>query len=123
MLPLLLALVLQFTSPGLSPTVPPSEPAVKTSPMVLRRTEPQYSLEALKKGIQGLVTLKVLIHKDGSASVIKIVHGLGYGLDENATRALEQWKFKPATRNGEPVDLALDVTVTYRIRPKLKGRK
>jgi len=108
----------QFTSPGLSPTVPPSASISRqhTPPVVLYRTEPQYPAEARKSHISGVVRLQAVIRKDGSVSITKVVQGLGHGLDESAMKALLLWKFKPGTRDGEPVDVTINVGIAFRLK-------
>jgi TonB family protein len=87
-----------------------------TPPTVISRVEPQYSPEARAARYQGTVVVQATVHKDGTLTVEKIVQALGFGLDEKAIEALEQWKFKPATKNGEPVSVALNVEVNFNLR-------
>ena len=87
-----------------------------TPPRVLERVEPQYSQEARKARYQGTVVLEVIVRKDGTVDIMRIVRSLGFGLDENAIQALKQWRFKPGMRNGVPVDVALNVEVNFNLR-------
>ena len=62
------------------------------------------------------MTLDVIIHKDGTATVTKIVRGLDPELDPNAKAMVEKkWRFEPATKNGQPVDVQLQVTINYHL--------
>ena len=104
-----------------SPTAPPVTPGPTpgggvTPPRVLERVEPQYSQEARKARYQGTVVLEVIVRKDGTVDIMRIVRSLGFGLDENAIQALKQWRFKPGMRNGVPVDVALNVEVNFNLR-------
>jgi periplasmic protein TonB len=87
-----------------------------SSPIVIYRVEPIYSEEARKAKYQGVVVLQAIVRKDGTIEILKVVRGLGLGLDENAIAALKQWKFRPATRNGVPVDVALNIEVNFSLR-------
>jgi len=84
-----------------------------TAPTIKQRTEPQYTEEASKEGVSGAVHLEALIHKDGTLEVIRVIKGLGFGLDESASSAVTQWRFTPATKDGHPVDILLNIDVTF----------
>jgi TonB family protein len=87
-----------------------------TEPTIIYRVEPQYSEDARKARYQGTVTLEAIVHKDGTVEIIRVVRGVGFGLDENAQKALRQWKFKPAMLNGQPVDVSLNIEVNFNLR-------
>ncbi|HVN82362.1 MAG TPA: energy transducer TonB [Terriglobia bacterium] len=87
-----------------------------TPPTVVFRVEPTYSEEARKAKYQGVVVLSAIVRKDGTIEILKVVRGLGLGLDENAIQALKQWKFRPGMRNGAPVDVALNIEVNFSLR-------
>ncbi|HEY2384425.1 MAG TPA: M56 family metallopeptidase [Terriglobia bacterium] len=85
-------------------------------PTVVSRVEPQYGAEARAAKVQGTVVLEVVIHKEGTVDIRRVVHSLGYGLDASAIEALKQWVFKPATKDGVPVDVAINVEVNFNLR-------
>ena len=87
-----------------------------SAPVVIFRVEPQYSEEARKAKYQGTVIISAIVRKDGGLDILKIVRGIGLGLDENAVEALRQWKFRPGMKNGLPVDVYLNVEVNYSLR-------
>jgi TonB family protein len=62
--------------------------------------DPQYTDEAREAKLQGKVTLQVLVGADGRAAEIRIVQGIGLGLDERAAQAIRGWKFVPAQDAG-----------------------
>jgi protein TonB len=62
--------------------------------------DPQYTDEAREAKLQGTVTLQVLVTADGRASQIRIVKGIGLGLDERAVQTIRGWKFAPAHDAG-----------------------
>lgn len=82
-----------------------------TTVQVISHPTPQYTAEAKQLKIQGDVVLEVRFSADGQVHVIRVVRGLGHGLDEQAIRVAEATHFKPATRDGKPVD----ITTYYRI--------
>lgn len=85
-------------------------------PTVLSRVEPQYSEEARKARYQGTVILEAIVRRDGTVDIQRVVRSLGFGLDENAIQALKQWRFRPGTRNGVPVDVSLNIEVNFNLR-------
>lgn len=87
-----------------------------SAPMVVYRIEPTYSEEARRARYQGSVILSAIVRRDGSIQILRVVRGLGLGLDENAIEALKQWKFRPGTRSGVPVDVALNIEVNFALR-------
>jgi len=87
-----------------------------TPPTVIFRVEPEYTQEARAANYQGTVVARVTIHKDGTLTVDEVVRELDYGLTQRAIEALEQWKFKPGMRNGEPVAVSLTVEVNFNLK-------
>jgi protein TonB len=85
-------------------------------PTVISRVEPQYSEEARKARYQGTVVLEAIVRRDGTVDIQRVVRSLGFGLDENAIQALKQWRFRPGTRNGVPVDVSLNIEVNFNLR-------
>jgi protein TonB len=73
----------------------PYRPGI-TDPTCAYCPDPQYTDEAREAKLQGKVTLRVLVGVDGRASQIRIVQGIGLGLDERAAQAIRGWKFVPA---------------------------
>ena len=86
-----------------------------TPPTVLSRIEPVYSEKAREAKLQGKVVVSAIVRKDGSLEVLKVVRGLGLGLDKNAIDALKKWRFRPGMRDGKPVDVALNIEVNFKL--------
>jgi len=63
--------------------------------------------------VQGEVVLYGIIRKDGSVDSIQVLRGLDPQLDQNAIQALSEWKFRPATRAGHPVDVEAVVHIPF----------
>jgi TonB family protein len=65
--------------------------------------------------LEGDVTLEVVFLANGHVQVNRVVSGLGHGLDESAQKAAQQMKFKPALREGQPVDYPARVRIEFRL--------
>jgi TonB family protein len=90
-------------------------PATKTTPpRLLRSSDPQYNGEAASHHVVGVAVLSVVIDVTGAAISISIVRPLGMGLDEQTVLAVGQWKFLPATRNGQPVQALIAIEVAFK---------
>jgi protein TonB len=85
-------------------------------PIEVSRVKPQYPEAARKARMQGVVILEAIITKDGSVSDVRILRGINPLLDNAAMRAVQQWRYKPATFNGRPVPVYLTVTVTFTLQ-------
>lgn len=72
-------------------------------PSVIYQVEPEFSEEARKARMEGMVVLTVEVDEQGRAQNIQVKVPLGLGLDERAIEAVKKWKFRPATQNGKPV--------------------
>jgi len=89
---------------------------VVESVVILSKPKPVYSAEALKMNLEGEVLLDVIFPASGGeVHVNRIVKGLGHGLDESATRAAQQIKFKPAISNGRPVDFPAVIHIVFQM--------
>jgi TonB family protein len=87
-----------------------------SAPVPIQSPLPAYTQEAGKKHIEGSVLLEVVIGKDGLARNVKVLRGLGYGLDESAVEAVtKHWVFKPGTLNGQPVSVSAHIEVSFRL--------
>jgi TonB family protein len=82
---------------------------------ILEKPRPEYTAEGRKLKIEGDVVLEMVFLANGSIQVNRVVSGLGHGLDEAATRAAQQIKFKPAKRDGRPVDFPARVRIEFRM--------
>ena len=74
--------------------------------MLLWKIDPEYSDEARKSKIQGLVVLYIEVDARGQAARVSVRQGLGLGLDERAVEAVRRWKFRPGYRGGRPVTMS-----------------
>lgn len=86
-----------------------------TPPRAIYAPEPVYSEKARKAKYQGVCTLGLIVEKDGNPSHIRVVKGLGMGLDENAIEAVKSWKFAPAMKDGQPVRVEIALEVSFHL--------
>ncbi|HEV2699788.1 MAG TPA: energy transducer TonB, partial [Terriglobales bacterium] len=87
--------------------------ALTTQVEILYKPKPVYTDEARRLNIEGEVLLEVVFGANGDLHVNRVVRGLGHGLDEAAVGAANKIKFKPAQRNGSPVDSLSIVHVMF----------
>lgn len=88
-----------------------------TAPEVVEYTTPPlYSDEARRRHIEGIVTIAARGGMNGRVTVPRVVNGLGFGLDQNALVALRQWRFRPGTKGGAPVDLTAEIDIEFNLR-------
>jgi len=110
-----------FASASSAPKTPAAnsqkapEPVNEKPVEILVKPRPDYTDEARKMRIEGEVLLRVLFASTGAARVLEVTRGLGYGLNENAIRAAEQIRFKPAQRAGQPVDSTAIVHIVFQL--------
>jgi TonB family protein len=86
-----------------------------SAPVLLSKTEPEYSEEARKAKHQGTVMLYVQIDPSGHATHIQVIKSLGLGLDEKAIEAVNKWKFSPGKKDGKPVTVEATIEVNFRL--------
>jgi len=85
-------------------------------PRLLREVRADYTEDARQRGIAGDVVLEVVVRRDGTVGDVKILRGLGSGLNDRAVQAVRQWRFTPARRQGVPVDVVVEVAVEFKLR-------
>ncbi len=107
------------------PEAPPAPPEPEGPIMVggevnkpekIYAPQPQYTEIARKARLQGLVIVQAIIDKNGEVTNVKVLKGLVMGLSEAAVSAIKQWKFKPATLRGKPVDVYYNLTVNFTLQ-------
>jgi protein TonB len=85
------------------------------APVLQSRIEPQYPEAARKARMEGVVILEAIITAEGSVEDVRVLKSVNPLLDASAVRAVQQWKYKPATLGGRAVRVYLTVTVTFRL--------
>jgi len=87
-----------------------------TAPALVHEVKPDYTEEARRRSLSGDVVLEIVVRSDGRVSNVRVLRGLGAGLDQRAVEAVRQWRFTPARRLGTPVDVLVEVAVEFRLR-------
>ena len=89
-----------------------------TMPVLLQKTTPSYTDDAIDAKVGGIVTLQAVIRENGRADSFKVLSDhLGYGLEENAIQEItSNWRFRPGTLNGRPVDVMITIEVQFNLR-------
>jgi TonB family protein len=95
---------------------PTQAAAPSTSPVViLYKPKPAYTAEAAHLHLEGEAALEVVFSASGKVRVVRLVHGLGHGLDQEAERAAMEIRFRPAMRGGNPVDTTATVRILFQL--------
>jgi TonB family protein len=87
------------------------------APVPVRKVDPKYPQLAIKQHIDGEVILYAIIRKDGHVDSIQVVRSVDPELDHNAMEALSRWEFRPATREGQPVELEAVIHIPFHFNP------
>lgn len=86
-----------------------------TQPEEVDRVLPRYPAMARRAGVQGSVMVRGIVRRDGRIDDVEIIKDLPYGLGDTAREAVRQWRFRPATYRGDPIDVYYTVTVNFRL--------
>ena len=86
-----------------------------TPPVVIHQGEPEYSQQAKDAKLSGTVRVYLQVDTHGRTSHIRVVKGIGMGLDEKAVEAVSRYQFKPATLRGKPVPVDLYIDVNFQM--------
>lgn len=104
------------SAPTVAAAAPRMAAAVTSTRLeVISKPPVQYTSEARQLKVQGDVVLRVTFEANGQVVVRGIMHGLGHGLDEEARKVAQQIRFRPATRNGQAVDMTTNITITFQL--------
>ncbi|MGD0548232.1 MAG: energy transducer TonB [Terracidiphilus sp.] len=85
------------------------------APVILRMVNAEFSTEARRAKYQGICILSLVVDKQGMPQDIHVIRQLGMGLDQNAVKSVKKYRFKPATKEGEPVAVRVNVEVNFRL--------
>lgn len=113
------AAALSKTEPASVPSEPDEPLTVGgdvKEPVEISRVPPAYPEAARKARLQGIVTVRGVITREGTVQSAQVLSGVAPLLDNAALRAFEQWKYQPATLNGKPVPVYLTATMTFRLQ-------
>lgn len=99
-----------------SPVYKVGEDGVK-SPVLVKEVQPRYTDDAKARHVEGVVELSAVVKADGTiADGIQIIKSLDDQLDQQAILALKQWEFRPGTKDGTPVNVRVNVEMTFTVR-------
>ncbi|MFZ3215185.1 MAG: TonB family protein [Candidatus Acidiferrales bacterium] len=97
--------------------LPYNQPKGRLSgPVLVSKVDPKYPPLLIKEHVDGEVVLYAIIRKNGTVDSIQVVHSIDPQLDRNSMEALARWVFRPATRDGQPVDLEAVVHIPFQFR-------
>jgi TonB family protein len=86
-----------------------------SAPQAISAPDPEYTEEARRAKTQGTCILWLIVDAAGKPRDVKVVRGLGYGLDAKALEAVRQWRFQPSLKDGKPVDVQISVEVAFHL--------
>jgi TonB family protein len=86
-----------------------------TMPVAIKKVEPEFSEEARRARAMGIVVVYAEIGTDGKPHNLRVVRSFGMGLDEKAVEAVQQWLFRPGTKDGKPVTVAASIELAFHL--------
>ncbi|HET8890257.1 MAG TPA: TonB family protein [Candidatus Angelobacter sp.] len=86
-----------------------------SAPEAITKVDPAYPQDLMHDRVEGVVVLYAVIHADGSVGDVRVLEGFDERLNENARKALAQWRFRPGTKDGLPVDIEAVVRVPFKV--------
>jgi protein TonB len=86
-----------------------------TAPTLIRSRDPEYTGDAMRAKIQGIVELEVVVRPNGTVGEVRVTKSLSPDLDQQAVKAAKQWLFKPGTLAGSPIDVLVTLMIEFRI--------
>lgn len=91
-------------------------PGELLAPVAVQKVDPAYPPDLMEDRIEGTVTLYAVIRSDGRVDDVRVLQSVDERLDENARIAITKWHFRPATKNGAPVDLEAVIKIPFKLR-------
>jgi TonB family protein len=88
------------------------------APVPIKEVRPEYTAEARKARIEGVVDLNVVVLADGTVRDVTVSRSLDstFGLDQQAVNAAKEWRFKPAARDGKPVAVSVTLQMNFTLK-------
>lgn len=87
-----------------------------SAPEAITKVDPAYPQDLIHDRIEGVVVLYAIIRSDGRVDQVRVLEGFDERLNENARKALQQWRFRPGTKDGTPIDIEAVVRVPFKVR-------
>lgn len=108
------AVAAQGQQPAAGPVYKPGDGV--TAPRVIKEVKPQYTAEARRAKIQGVVGLDCVVETDGKVGDVQVSKSLDPGLDEQAVKAARLWMFEPGKKDGKAVRVRIALEMTFTLR-------
>ncbi|HYT73492.1 MAG TPA: energy transducer TonB [Vicinamibacterales bacterium] len=86
------------------------------APVPVKEVQPNYTKEAMRRMVQGMVELSTVVLTDGTVGEVRVTKPLDQDLDQEAIKAVKQWQFKPGTKDGKPVNVRVVLELTFTLR-------
>jgi protein TonB len=86
------------------------------APQLIREVKPKYTADAMRRKVEGTVEVDAVILADGTVGDITVKRSLDPDLDEEAVKAAKQWRFRPGTKDGDPVAVQVLIELTFRMK-------
>lgn len=86
------------------------------APVLVKEVKPNYTKAAMDRRVEGTVEVNAVILKDGTVGEVTVKRSLDEDLDQEAVKATKQWKFRPGTKDGEPVNVQVFIELTFSLR-------
>lgn len=89
-----------------------------TAPRIIRELKPRYTEDARRAGLQGVVHVEAVIKSDGTVGEVRVSRSLDkqFGLDDQAVKAMKEWRFTPAQKDGVAVPVLIEIEMTFTLR-------
>jgi periplasmic protein TonB len=87
-------------------------------PRLVREVKPNYTADAMRAKVQGMVGLEIVVLADGSVGRVRVTRSLDstFGLDQEAIKAVSRWRFEPGRRLGKAVPVRVGVEMSFMLR-------
>ncbi len=85
------------------------------APKLIHYVEPEFSGASKEAFVEGMVKISTVVTSDGTPTKCQVVTGLNAEEDRTAVTALKQWRFKPGTKDGKPVNVHVTVEVAFHL--------
>ena len=100
--------------PGAAPIYKPGNGV--TAPTVVRQVKPQYTPAAMKAKVEGIVGVECVVEATGRVGDVTVTRSLDEGLDQEAIKAVRQWRFEPGTKDGKAVRVRVTLEMSFTLR-------
>jgi len=90
-----------------------------TSPVLIKEVKPNYTEGAMRRRVEGVVEMSVVVLRDGTVGEdVRVTKSLDEELDQQAIIAVKQWRFRPGTKDGEPVNVRVNIEMTFTLKKR-----